>query len=240
MLRACYRAITRLRTGLPSRRSSAVADGVVCTECRESLHKQGRLARALVSYSYDFGGADRIYVENLGIVPAKGSYHHLVPGSELAFWDADKRTILKRAALVETVSVAAKPPLNEVPTSDEFPSSYRSFPWQPSRSLQERANTVLGKYFNYLPRADNQVTYLSTTYAPLQLASDMTRRGVVAQVSLLLSFPHDVAPDKYVFRVHVLTKEGRALSDEMRATTNANVVNAANKFVDDLVAELGR
>ena len=68
----------------------------------------------------------------------------------------------------------------------------------------------------------------------------MTRRGVVAQVSLLLSFPHDVAPDKYVFRVHVLTKEGRALSDEMRATTNENVVNAANKFVDDLVAELGR
>jgi hypothetical protein len=152
----------------------------------------------LVSYSYDFGPADGVYIEGVGVVPAKGTYHHLVPGQELTLWDADKRTILKRVALMETVTVAATPPLNEVPTNDNFPSSYRSFPWPASKSLQERANTVLGKYFNYLPRDDNRITYLSTTYTPLPLSSELTRRGVVAQVSLLLSFPHDVAGDKPV------------------------------------------
>jgi hypothetical protein len=223
----------------PFQTSGSISEGVTLQSV-EKVYVSRDVSAYLVSYSYDFGRMDRIYIEGLGVVPAKGSYHHLVPGSELAFWDADKRTILKRAALVETVSVAARPPLNVVPTNDEFPPSYRSFPWQSSKSLQERANTVLGKYFNYLPRDDNQITYLSTTYAPLQLASEMTRSGVVAHVSLLLSFPHDVVGDKYIFRVHVLTKEGRTLSDEMRATTNEKLISAANKFVDDLVVELSR
>lgn len=220
-------------------KSGSVSEGV-SLQSVEKVFIAKAVNAYLVSYSYDFGPVDRVHIDGLGVVPAKGAYHHLVPGAELTFWDADKRTILKRVPLIETVTVAATTPLNEVPTTDEFPSSYRSFPWQASRSIQERANMVLGKYFNYLPRDDNRITYLSTTYTPLSLSSDLTRKGVVAQVSLLLSFPHDVAGDKYMFRVRVLPREGRTLSDQMRATTSEHIVAAANKFVDDLVAELSR
>jgi hypothetical protein len=220
-------------------KSGSVSEGV-SLQTVEKVFISKTVNAYLVSYSYDFGPVDRVYIDGLGVVPAKGTYHHLVPGGELTFWDADKRTILKRVPLIETVTVAATPPMNEVPTTDEFPSSYRSFPWHAARSINERANMVLGKYFNYLPRDDNQITYLSTTYTPLPLSSDLTRKGIVAQVSLLLSFPHDVAGDKYMFRVRVLPKEGRTLSDQMRATASEHIVAAANKFVDDLVAELSR
>ena len=192
----------------------------------------------LVSYTYDFDTLPKIYIRGLGVVPAKGSYQHLSSEQELEFRDPTTDAVLERVPLQETAVVAAKPPLNEVPTENQFPPGYRSYTWELPTSLQERANTVLAKYFNYLPRESNKLTYLATTYTQLPLNKKLTNSGVQAQLALLLSFPHDLATDKYSFHVQYSAKEGRALSDELRPTNNGEILGAANDFVDKIIAEM--
>ena len=58
-------------------------------------------------------------------------------------------------------------------------------------------------------------------------------------MSLLLSFPHDVAGDKGHVSGARVAEEGRTLSTRC-GPRRASIVAAANKFVDDLVAELSR
>jgi hypothetical protein len=102
--------------------------------------------------------------------------------------------------------------------------------------FKERANTVLGEYFHYLPRINNDVTFLATTFAPIPLQG--VANGVLGQIALLFSFPYDVAASQYAFRVQSLVREGRALSDQFRATTNTAILSSGDRFVDKLVGEM--
>ena len=140
--------------------------------------------------------------------------------------------------LTPTLVVAAKPPLNEIPGENQFTGGFRAFPWGLPASLQERADAVLGKYFHYLPLQNKDVTHLTTTFTPLQLSKKLSDSGVLAQVSLLITFPFNPAANKYEFHVQSLVKEGRALSDDLRATNNSEIVQAADSFVDGLVQEM--
>jgi len=190
----------------------------------------------LIAYSYDFPRLSSVYVDGLGMVPTKGTYTYLSVADQLTFRDAASGTVLARVPIRETAVVAAKPPLNEVET--RFPSSYRSFVWDRPASLQERANSVLAKYFLYWPHEDNKLTFLATTYTPLMLDNDMSATGVLARVALMISFPYEEVPGKYSFRVQYSVKEGRALSDEFRSTGNASIMKFANGFVENLISEM--
>jgi hypothetical protein len=192
----------------------------------------------LISYNYAFGYYSTVYLQGLGAVPAKGSFVHLVKDLQLDFRDSLDGPRIVTVPLQPTVIVAAKPPLNEVPGENQFPSSYRSFTWGLPISLQERANVVLGHYFHYLPHENDKLTYLATTYTPLSINKKLSDSGVLAQVALLLSFPYDPETGKYSFHVQSLVKEGRALSDTFQSTNNPDIVRAADGFVDKLVAEM--
>jgi hypothetical protein len=190
----------------------------------------------LVAYSYDFARFSTVYIDDLGRVPGKGRYAYLSVADELTFRDVANGTVLARVPLRATAVVAAKPPLNEIETS--FPDGYRSFVWDRPASLQERANLVLAKYFLYLPRGENKLTYLATTYTPLMLDNRMSATGVQARVALMISFPYEESPARYSFRVQYSVKEGRALSDQFRTTSNADIMKFANGFVENLISEL--
>ncbi len=95
----------------------------------------------------------------------------------------------------------------------------------------------VAKYFIY-SRQNNKLTYLATTYTPLPLNKKLADDGVFAELALLLSFPYDPASGKYSFHVQYSTKEGRALSDELRQTDNPEILQAANNFVDKIVAAM--
>jgi hypothetical protein len=192
----------------------------------------------LISYSYDFGGRDSVYLKGMGNVPAKGAFSHFVKDLELQFSASPTGSPIVTVPLKPTVTVAAKAPLNEVPGENQFPSGFRAFSWDASSSLQERVDDVLGRYFHYLPRENNKLTYLATTFSPLELSRKLSQSGVVAQVSLLVSFPWDPVARKYSFHVQSLVKEGRTLSDELRATNNGDILAAADAFVDRLVLEM--
>ena len=80
----------------------------------------------LVTYSYDFEKLRRVYVRGLGVVSGKGRYQYLSTSQELEFRDPTTDAVLERVPIRETAVVAAKPPLNEVPTENQFPPGYRS------------------------------------------------------------------------------------------------------------------
>jgi hypothetical protein len=192
----------------------------------------------LVSYSYNFEKLHSVYIEGIGIVSGKGSFQYLSTAQELEFRDPTTDAVLERVPLKETAAVAAKPPLNEVPTENQFPPGYRSYTWELPISLQDRANTVLAKYFNYQPHENDKLTYLATTYTPLVLDKKLTEKGIQAQVALLLSFPYDSGAGKFSFHIQYLAKEGRALSDELRLANNGEILAAAKDFVDGIVAAM--
>jgi hypothetical protein len=192
----------------------------------------------LVSFSYDFSITSTVYIKGLGVVPAKGRYQYLSDAQALEFWDPATNSELEKVPLKETIYKAAKPPLNEVPSQKDFSPGFRSYTWELPTSLQERANQVLAHYFLYLPQENNRLTYLTTTFAPLTLSKKLTDSGVMAQLALLLSFPYDPTTGKYSFHIQYAAKEGRALSDELRPTSNVEILKAANDFVDKIVAEM--
>jgi hypothetical protein len=195
-------------------------------------------AAYLVSFSYHFDNLPNIYIKGLGVVRSKGSFQYISREQELEFCDPTSGALLERVPFQETTVVAAKPPLNEVPPDTAFSAGYRSYTWESPASLQERANAVLAKYFNYQPHENNKLTYLATTYTQLPLNKKLADRGVLAQLALLLSFPYDPAQRKYSFHVQYSAKEGRPLSDELRATNDGEILGAANEFVDKIVAEM--
>jgi hypothetical protein len=189
-----------------------------------------------IAYEYDFQQRSSVYVEHLGTVPAKGSFRYISTDKQLEFRDGANGEVLATVPLQETVIVAAKPPLMEIPDESQFPGASQTLTWDSPSSLHERANTVLAKFFRYDPRSDKGVVYLRTTFTPLQLKS--VPEGVTAQVALLLSFPDQPEAGKYSFRIQSLVREGRTHSDEFRPTSNPEVVHSADLFVSNLIAEM--
>jgi hypothetical protein len=192
----------------------------------------------LVTFRYDFDKFSTIYIEGFGTVPSKGTYQYISNQPYLDFLDPDSRGLIERVPLQETTIVAAKPPLNEIPSDNQFSQGFHSYAWELPSSLQERANAVLAKYFIYYPHENNKLIYLTTTYTPLSLSKKLSDDGVLAEVALLLSFPFDPANGKYSFHVQYSVKEGRVLSDELRPTDSSEIIQAANKFADKIVAEM--
>ena len=189
-----------------------------------------------VAYDYNFPERDSVYIKDLGIVPAKGSFHYVSEESQLEVRENADGKILVQLPLKETVIVASKPPVLGVPDEDAFPDVYQSYMWDSSRSLQERANYVLNKAFRYHPHFEKGVTQLKTTFTPLP--ESMLAAGTTAQVALLLSFPFDPQSGKYSLHVQSLVMEGRTHSDRYELTSNPAILHSADDFVRGLIAEM--
>jgi len=190
----------------------------------------------LLDYDYDFPEQSTVHIDGLGTVPAKGAFRYFSSLKTLVFRDDRTQNILAEVPLKETVVVAAKPPLNEVPSQAEFPPAFQSFVWEGASSFPAIANAVLGKYFHYLPQEANGQTFFATTFTPLALHD--VPSGVLGQVALLLSFPYDRLTRKYSFHVQCIVREGRSHSDEFRPTSNYSILQSADSFVADLVKEM--
>lgn len=175
-------------------------------------------------------------MEHFGTVPGKGSFGYISTDSQLEFRDRPGGNLLANVPLEETVVLAAKPPLMELPDESQFKGGVWEPTWDSPSSLHERANAVLGKYFRYEPRSDKGVVYLRTTFTPLHLTG--VREGVIAKLALLLVFPDQPESDKYPFSIKSLVKEGRSHSDEYRDTSNPAIAEAAKQFVANLVADM--
>jgi hypothetical protein len=192
----------------------------------------------LVNFRFDFSPSTNVYIKDLGLVPSKGNYQFISNQKEIQFSDSATGTLLESIPISETTVVAAEPPLNEIPRDNQFSQGITSYTWDSPASLQERANTILAQYFNYLPHENDKLVFLATTYTPLSLDKRLEDKGISAELALLLSFPYDPVAGRYSFHIQYSAKEGRALSDEFRPTENTDILQAAKVFIDRIVSEM--
>jgi hypothetical protein len=191
-----------------------------------------------IAYEYDFPQRRSVYIKGFGTVPAKGSFRYLTSATQLEIRDSPEGQVLAQVPLHPTVIVAARAPLLPTPEVADFPADFKTFVWESPKTLQERAEIVLNKYFHLAPNSDCEkgTVYVRTTYTPLELQNSPV--GVTAQVALLLSFPCDPGSGKYSFQVKSRVMEGRTHSDEFRSTKDSDIVRAADNFVQSLVEEM--
>jgi hypothetical protein len=194
--------------------------------------------RALeISYQYLFPGRETVHIKGFGTVPGKGSFAYITESPSLVFEEMPNGAVLATVDLKETVAVAAKPPLNEIPNENEFDPAFRAFPWETKNSLAGRANVVLGKYFAYQPREIDNVTEFLTTFAPLDKTVDGQR--IIGRVAMLLAFPYDkTRAGSFTMRVRTLVQEGRLRSDVYKKASDQVVLRAATEFVDKVMSEI--
>jgi hypothetical protein len=191
-----------------------------------------------IEFEYKFPDRTKVHIQNIGIASASGHFNYLTTDDSLMFRDADSGAMLTNIRLRETITSAAKPPLNEIANETDFPAAYRSYRWQGHEGLPLRANSVLGKYFRYRPSERDGRTFIMTTFSPLEVRG--VREGILGQIAVLVSFPYDAATDTFDFHVQSLVREGRTHSDEFRPTSNPMLIRAADAFIDNLVAEIQR
>lgn len=191
-----------------------------------------------IVYQYDFPDRDWVYIKGLGTVRAKGSFRYLTMDKHIEVRDRPAGEILATVPLQETVVVAAKPPLLSTPQLEDFPRDFQTFNWDSAKTLQERAQTVLNKYFHLVPsdECDKEVAHMRTTFTPLDL-KDMST-GVTAQLALMLSYPCSPKTGKYAFQIQSRVMEGRTHSGEFRPTNDPGIVHLADTFVQGLVAAM--
>jgi hypothetical protein len=204
-----------------------------------------KVARVLVSpakpaysvdYSYDFADRGSVYILDLGTVPGRGRFRYITSADRIEVRETANGGVLVTKPLKETLELASKPPLLQLPDEALFPNAHQTYVWESQSPLLERTDAVLAKYFHYDPRDDKGIVYIRTTFTPLPLQN--VPAGVIAQVALLISFSDDGKSDRHGFQVHTLVREGRSHSDDFRPTTNSAIVTSAEAFVRNLVAEL--
>ena len=130
-----------------------------------------------------------MHISGLGDVPAKGSFKYLTDANSLIFSDPTTGKVLQDVKLRETVAVAGKSPLNQVPDDKDFDSAGRVFRWTSGQSFLAKADEILGKYVSYQPRQAGGITEIATTFAPI--AATIGGESVPGRVALLFSFPYE-------------------------------------------------
>ena len=187
-----------------------------------------------VDYNYDIPGKSSVYIAGLGIVPGRGHFHYLTSAKNLEIDDALDGTPIVIQTIQETTVVAAKPPLNQIPPIAEFETTHKAYAWKSNRSLQQHLDDLLNSHFRYLPLEHQKSSTIVTSFAPLALAG--SPNGTIAQVALLISFPHESVPGEFRFYVQTDLQEGRSHSDDFHQTSDPRIVDACDRFLANLFA----
>lgn len=199
-----------------------------------------RIAERVPAYSveiqYAFADHQTVELSPLGTVPADGSFHFISTEPELVFREKPGGAILMRVVLEETVRVAERPPIYPVPEERLFPPGYISFSWQDAKSLLRRADTVLTRHFQYLPRKVGGRDAIFTTFA--DLPDQRLPKGKAGRVALLISYPYDLQSDHFEVRVRSLVVDGEAPADGVKPANDEQVKAEAIRFVADVVRQL--
>jgi hypothetical protein len=187
-----------------------------------------------VDYTYTVPGKKSVRIADVGTVPAKGHFHYLTRSENIEIDDLDTGTMIVSKPLHETVVVAAKPPLTEIPSANLFEKAYKTYEWNSDRSLGQYLDDLLNKHFHYLPVTVDGNSTITTSFAPVDLPN--APNGTLARVALMITFPHDISGKDYRFYVSTYLLEGRSHSDDFRPTSDPNIVAACDHFLADIFA----
>jgi hypothetical protein len=190
-----------------------------------------------ITYSYDFGGRNSVYVRGLGTVSAIGKFSYLTADREVEFRQSVTGPVLTTVQLEETVRSMGSDS-TELPKEGDFLQAFRSGTWTPPATFAETAVRVIQKYFpsGYNPRQVGQVNYYTTTYRNLEVRD----RNLRSQLAVNISQPYDAAADKFTYRVQFVARDRPRLSGTWRhgEERSEQTKIAAEKFIDELIREL--
>ena len=190
-----------------------------------------------VSYSYRFQNVAGVVVEGLGSVSPAGQLRYLSPGRHVNFRAVGTGALLATLPLEETVFVAALTPVADLPRQSDFPAqSEIELARIPAPVFRSSIFQVLNRYFQCMPRDDGPVSYIWTTYSPLQIENGP--KNILGRIAIQISFPFERNPDGFQFRIQALIREGRPQSEDWRPPETQAVVDAGNGFVKRLAREL--
>jgi hypothetical protein len=189
-----------------------------------------------IGYRYEFPGRESVFIENIGLVPAKGRLTYFSYDSNLIFRESSSGRILIMVSLLGPevhTSVVSGP---DFPDASEFSKSYRTGRWTSSTSFQSIANDLLNKTFlsGYRAYSANNVNYLQTTYTPLR---DLPP-NLLAQIAVLVSHPYNPGNKQFEYHVQFVVREKRIQSGSWRYEIGEDSRKSAEQFISQLISKL--
>jgi hypothetical protein len=194
----------------------------------------GNKAALSIRYSYEFSSLTSVRIRGLGVVPLKGEFSYVTSENTLTFSEPGRQNPLVEVPLQETLALAARPPLTDIP--QEFPREVKIYDWNATKSLQQSANRTLNHYFQIREFEENNINFITTTYA--EINSPELPKGVIGQIALQFSFPFDPTTQTFSLHVQSAVREGRELSDEFKPAFTPVLLREADKFINRVVDEI--
>jgi hypothetical protein len=187
-----------------------------------------------IKYSYEFSKLSSVRIRGLGVVPSKGSFSYVTTENTVMFSEPGRQGPLVEVPLQETLALAARPPLTEIP--QEFPQQFKIYDWNATKSLQQSANTTLNQYFHVRVFEEGDVNFIETTYA--EINSPELPKGMIGQLALQFSFPFNPTTQTFSLHVQSVVREGRELSEDFKPAFTPVVLKEADKFIEKIVNEI--
>ena len=189
-----------------------------------------------ISYSYDFVARSTVFIDNVGLVPARGRLAYFSYDSNITFRESRVERELLIVSLLGRGVYTSVGPAPDFPDESDFPKSYRSGIWVFSSSFQIVTNDVLNQAFpsGYKAYSANNLNYSQTTFARLRNLPV----NLIGEIAILVSHPYDVRDKKFEYHIQFLVREKRIQSAKWRYESSDETRQAAEVFIDNLIRKL--
>jgi hypothetical protein len=189
-----------------------------------------------ISYSYDFVARRTVFIDNVGLVPARGRLAYFSYDSNIIFRESRAERVLLAVSLLGRDVYTSVGPAPDFPDESDFPKSYRSGVWVFSSSFQIITNDVLNKAFpsGYKAYSANNLNYSQTTFTRLRNLPV----NLVGEIAVLVSHPYDVRNKTFEYHIQFLVREKRIQSAKWRYESSDETRQAAEAFIDNLIQKL--
>lgn len=201
---------------------------------KEGLTKTGEIIFA-IEFAYDFKDRDKIYIEDLGLIPARGEIEFLTQNPQIEFRESkDGRTLEVLPVDVHSLAEAIE---FDIPQESEFSEESIYGNWEsPSESFVIVALKVLSDKFKsgVMPYKKFERHYIRTSYTFLKNLPGYLE----AKIAVLVSYPHKLNDQSLMFCIQYRAIEKRRRSSIWREIISKETNEAKNEFLTNLKSEL--
>jgi hypothetical protein len=192
-----------------------------------------------IEYDYDVPGRLTVYIDGLGILPAKGHAAYFTPSNTISIKGSFKGPILKSHTF-DVNKIAKGSTGVEFPSFEDFKGVSVTGQLPPNQSFYSPVQTLLQKYFISGHRPGSQpggINYVVTSYSEWPAKE----RSRFLEGALLISFPHGDPDGQVRYHLSVLAREkGRMSSQPASSSLRPLQVRARDEFVRQFTNELSK
>jgi hypothetical protein len=192
-----------------------------------------------IEYDYDVPGRSTVYIDGLGVLPARGHAAYFTPSNTISIKGSLDGAVLKSHTF--DINKIAKGPMDvEFPSLEAFKGVSVTGQLPPDKSFYNAVEPLLRKYFISGHRPGSQpggINHIITSYSewPAQ------ERSRFLEGALLISFPHRDPEGQVRYQLSVVARErGRMSSLAPSSDLRPPQVSARDEFVRQFSSELSK